>query len=98
SHPSALSLHDALPIWTCPQCGREHVGKPRVVREDHAAAAIPIEELRFNADQRQRYLDEQLRLASARGRKPGWAAWRYKEKFGERSEEHTSELQSRGHL
>jgi DNA repair protein RadD len=72
----------AAQLKTCPQCGEAHQGRARVVQE-HDGRAIPIEQLADEHARRKAYLDEQLRVAEASGKKRGWAAYRYKEKFGE---------------
>lgn len=80
THCFALFASD---LSTCPQCGQAPVARPRVVKEDETAAAIPIEQLAGHHEVRRAYLDEQLRIAEASGKKRGWAAYRYRERFGE---------------
>jgi DNA repair protein RadD len=68
----------------CPACGYENESAPRQIKEvTDGAVAVPLEQLQRAQGDRERYLDEQLRAARESGRKPGWAAWRYKERYGE---------------
>ena len=77
----------AADLANCPQCGLAPVPRPRVIKEQDGIA-IPIEQLADESARRKRYLDEQLLLAESTGRKRGWAAYRYKEKFGEWPPQH----------
>src|SRR5207253_8815091 len=82
-----LSLHDALPIWARP--------RERASSRKHAASARGrFAFLRPGDEYRGRGPEQNQR------RKPDWAEEhpRYQQAARERSEEHTSELQSRGHL
>jgi DNA repair protein RadD len=79
---ACFALYDAA-LRACPQCGREHVGKPRVVREDHNATAVPIEQIASEEARRGAYLDRLLLEAELKGKKRGWAAYKYKERYGE---------------
>lgn len=65
----------------CPQCGKAYVPKPRFIHEAEGSP-VPIEQLRQQADERQYFLELQLSIARATGKKPGWAAARYKAKYG----------------
>lgn len=67
----------------CPSCGYENESAAREIKEVAEADAIPIEEMAARiTDERSEYLEKQLALAAKYGRKPGWAAFRYKERFG----------------
>lgn len=73
---------------TCPLCG---CGNPAAVRaavkEIHEATAIPIEQLRNDPfrehNERVEFLDRHLKIAVETKRKPSWAAYRFKDRFGE---------------
>src|SRR5207253_9143329 len=86
-----LSLHDALPIWRTARLRRLRRGR----RPDRggAAAAVPGDPVRRDREGAPGRV--QHAVAAAR-RRP--ADGRPRPHRGLRSEEHTSELQSRGHL
>lgn len=65
----------------CPQCGTAHVPKARVVRESDGTP-VPIEQLAREANERQEYLELQVSIAEATGKKRGWAAGKYKARYG----------------
>jgi DNA repair protein RadD len=72
----------------CPSCGHElrsvtggSGSSPTEVTD--GVSEIPLEQMQGIQDERRRYLAEQTLLAQQTGRKPGWAAYRYKERFGE---------------
>src|SRR5690606_40574963 len=94
--PSALSLHDALPIWHGRLGAREGGDLHRQQR--HEPHAVPLDDPVGTALRAVRRL-RAVRLSPAvlallyspvpaRGTEPKWRNW-------QRSEEHTSELQSR---
>jgi DNA repair protein RadD len=67
----------------CPACGYENETQGRQIQEIEQAEAIPLEDLQHRInDERSEFLETQMRIAQATGKKPGWAAWRYKERFG----------------
>src|SRR5439155_18936328 len=82
-----LSLHDALPIFHHPPSAIRH--PPSAIRHPLRSANAPrdgVSGRRRRADVSQLDPDQRRARASGRAGGPG------------RSEEHTSELQSRGHL
>lgn len=68
-------------LSSCPQCGTVHVPKARVVREENGEP-VPIEQLAREAQERQEYLELQVSIAEATGKKRGWAAGKYKARYG----------------
>src|SRR5439155_8150789 len=79
-----LSLHDALPIWTHAGTSGLAVGEwRREGTREHDG--LPVRDDASTESACEASQDEQDRLGASRA-------------HGERSEEHTSELQSRGHL
>lgn len=66
---------------SCPQCGAVHVPRARVVRESDGTP-VPIEQLAREANERQEYLELQVSIAEATGKKRGWAAGKYKARYG----------------
>lgn len=68
-------------LAACPQCGTAHVSKPRAVRQVDGVG-VPLEELAAEAAERQAYLELQVSIAEATGRKKGWAAGKYKGRYG----------------
>src|SRR5207253_11195783 len=87
-----LSLHDALPIWTpCARCGPP--GRPWATRSGphHPASAralLVLAEQPSGTSQRRKGREASLSQP--------WPCFAIE--VARRSEEHTSELQSRGHL
>jgi DNA repair protein RadD len=72
----------------CPSCGAPLgtagagvFGQPEEVT--HGVEEIPLEQLQGLQDERRQFLQEQTRRALDEGKKPGWAAYRYKERYGE---------------
>jgi superfamily II DNA or RNA helicase len=67
-----------LRAYPCPECGYAPEVSPREVRIDYSATT---EEKTFQ-DPRRAYFDMQVETARSRGYKPGFAAAKFKEKFG----------------
>lgn len=71
----------------CPVCGMRNPVGQRAPIAEVAGEAIPIEQLRADPlrEHRERvaFLDRYMKIAAESGRKPGWAAWKYKDRYGE---------------
>jgi superfamily II DNA or RNA helicase len=69
--------------WTCRECGHRRSAQPLSCpmcgAETPRARRVGAE----TDDERGRYLAQLEETARTRGYKPGWAAWKYKSKYGE---------------
>lgn len=65
---------------TCPECGWEAPLEPRKPPVELSSVAL---ELKQRLDERRRFYDVQVGKARSRGFKPGFAAAKFKEKFGD---------------
>src|SRR5207253_10027378 len=96
SHTYTLSLHDALPISV------SLAYKVRFMMQMNAREAMHVLELRTSPQGHPVYRDIGQRMHRLIADKAGHHAvaemMRFVDHTAERSEEHTSELQSRGHL
>ena len=77
----------ASDLPACPVCGVAPVVKQRRIQEvdDAAVQAVRLEEIRrveAPVEVRRRYFEQQMELAKSRDYRPGWAAFRYKARFG----------------
>ncbi len=92
--PALRTCPDCFALYTgtsCPNCAHEDpvgIGEPRELPTESTeqVRAIPLEELRgqlhFPDAERDSYLNELLKTAAERGYKAGWAAHRFKSRYG----------------
>ena len=77
--PKCASLHKIRP--SCPQCGFEYPKRPAIAHE-----AGELKEMgggtSVSRDEKQDIWSQLLYVVRVRGYKPGFASWKYKERFG----------------
>ena len=79
-----LAIYDPQADSTCPACGHENVAAPRVGPDVVAdGKELSFEEIAQSDSYKQQEFEKLKAIGERRGFKPGWAFYRFKEKFGE---------------